>query len=132
MVYYISNPTHREKVLVDVEFYWNQEYSSKNERYEWNLDVKTTIVAENLLEELFPKIKSGEFSEANLKEISSDIKELKDLRMWLWEKSDVNRTLNRTNLNAPESQAANEKANKHIRKTLESFAKKWGYELYFD
>ena len=132
MVYYISNPTHREKVLVDVEFYWNQEYSSKNERYEWNLDVKTTIVAENLLEELFPKIKSGEFSEANLKEISSDIKELRDLRMWLWEKSDVNRTLNRTNPNAPESQAANEKANKHIREILESFAKKWGYELYFD
>ena len=132
MVYYISNPTHREKVLVDVEFYWNEEYSSKNERYEWNLDVKTTIVAENVLEELFPKIKSGEFSEANLKKISSDIKELRDLRMWLWEKSDVNRTLNRTNPNSPESQAANEKANKHIRKTLESFAKKWGYELYFD
>lgn len=132
MVYYISNSAHREKVLVDVEFYWNQEYSSKNERYEWNLDVKTTIVAENLLEELFPKIKSGEFSEANLKEISSDIKELRDLRMWLWEISDVNRTLNRTNPNDPESQAANEKANKHIRETLESFAKKWGYELYFD
>ena len=132
MVYYISNPAHREKVLVDVEFYWNQEYSGKNERYEWNLDVKTTIVAENLLEELFPKIKSGELTKENLKEISSDIKELRNLRMWLWEISDVNRTLDKTNPNTPNSKAAEHKANKHIRATLESFAKKWGYKFYFD
>ena len=132
MVYYISNPAHREKPLVDVEFYQNQEYSSKNERYEWNLDVKTTIVAENLLEELFPKIKSGELTKENLKEISSDIKELRNLRMWLWEISDVNRTLDKTNPNTPNSKAAEHKANKHIRETLESFAKKWGYKFYFD
>ena len=132
MVYYISNSEHREKVFVDVEFWWNQEYSGRNKRYEWNLDVRSTVIAENLLEELFPKIKSGEFDENKMKDLCKDIEDVRDLRLWLWELSDCNRTLNRLSPSAPESEEAEKKANTHIRKVLKDFADKWGYSLYED
>lgn len=132
MVYYISNPEHREKVIVDCEYYWNEEYSSKNKRYEWNLDVRTTIIASNLLEELFPKIKSGEFTEEQLKELCKDIEDLRDLRMWLWEISNLNRDLDKTSPNTEASKYAERTGRDYIKNALETFANKWGYELYED
>ena len=132
MVYYISNPTHREKAIVDCEYYWKEEYSSRNKKHEWYLDVHTTIIAENLLEEIYPKIKSGEFTEERVKELSQDISKLRDLRLWLWEHSDVNRTLDRNSPNTKASSDAENKGHTYIKEVLTEFAKKWGYELYED
>ena len=132
MVYYISNPKHREKAIVDCEYYWKEEYSNRDKKHEWCLDVHTTIIAENLLEELYPKIKSGEFTEERVKELSQDISKLRDLRLWLWEYSDVNRTLDRNSPNTKASSDAHNKGLTHIKEVLTEFAKKWGYELYED
>jgi len=132
MVYYISNPEHREKVFVDVEYYWKQEYSGENNQYEWWLEVHSSIIAEDLLEELFPKIKSGEFDENKMKDLCKDIENIRKLRGWLWEYSDCNRTHNRLDPNAKESEDAEVKGRTHIKKVLSDFADKWGYALYED
>ena len=132
MVFYISNPIHREKAIVDCEYYWKEEYSNRSKKHEWCLDVHTTIIAENLLEEIYPKIKSGEFTEERVKELSKDISKLRDLRIWLWEISDVNRTLDRNSPNTKASTDAEDKGRTHIKEVLAEFAQKWKYEIYED
>ena len=67
-----------------------------------------------------------------MKELCKDIEHIRELRMWLWEISDCNRTHDRLDPNAEASELAEKKANGHIRKVLTDFADKWGYALYED
>ena len=101
MVYFICNKD-TNNALFECEIFWHEEYSSKEQKYLWNIDLHSHFHAANLI----VYVNEHLMSEAILENFVKDVEELFELRSWLWERTSINSELDNTSPNAPSSSEA--------------------------
>ena len=128
MVYFICENKDTNNALFECEIFWHEEYSTKEQKYLWNLDLHSHFHAANLIVYVNEHPMSGEILENFVK----DVEELSELRSWLWERTSINNELDNTSPNAPCSSEALDKVKKYCGDVIQRFADKWGFTVKID
>ena len=128
MVYFICENKDTNNALFECEIFWNEEYSTKEQKYLWNIDMHSHFYAANLIVYVNEHPMRGTLLENFVK----DVKELSELRGWLWEKTSINNELDKTSPNAPSSSEAEKKVEKYCGDVIQRFADKWGFTVKID
>ena len=127
MVYFICNKD-TNNALFECEIFWHEEYSTKEQKYLWNLDLHSHFHAANLIVYVNEHPMRG----AILENFIKDVDELSELRGWLWERTSINNELDNTSPNAPSSSEAKKKVEKYCGGVIQRFADKWGFTVKID
>ncbi len=128
MVYFICENTKTNESLFQCEIFWNETWSSKYNSYQWNIDLHTSTNGSNLI--LY--VDKQHYSKDKLEELANDIKELTNLRGWLWEQNNFNNEINKEDPNDSKSKEIYNVVINHYDKTIRDFAEKWNLAVQID
>lgn len=131
MVYFICPKGNRDTALFECEVWWNEEWSSRDNRYVWNIDLKPHFYAANLL--MYYREHKNEYTdEKTFQELIDDMRKLADMRGWLWERTSLNREIDKYDPNSKKSSDAMKKVYEYCDKLIYEFADKWGFDVKID
>ena len=128
MVYFICENTKTNESLFQCEIFWEENWSSRHNSYQWNIDLYTRTNGSNLI--LY--VDKQHYSKDKLEELANDIKELTNLRGWLWEQNNFNNEINKEDPNNPKSKELYDVVVNHCEQAIRDFAEKWNLAVQID
>ena len=138
MVWYIRDAQHDDFNVAEIELFW-KEIPGRNRAYSqqkayWTncnlyLDCHFHMYVPEIFEWCLPKFKN--FTEDEFKQFCADIKVLSDIRLWMFELSDIQSRLNHSS-SREEDSAIYDEVYQHIDKLMNDFAEKYDLKVVID